>query len=141
MGSNRLVSKNIEKFRINWDIPIKRGPKKQFGKFQFRVKQLLKPHWENHIVYEEVPVAAKVGERGKSVDILNLTTRQIIEVQGKAHGEFIQGMFHKNRFDFLKQLKRDEFKKEWALLNDFRFYEIFEEDILDENLLKRLDII
>ena len=141
LGSNRIVSKNLDKFRIDWDEAIRRGPKGQFGKFQFEVKKLLRPFWENHIVYEEVPVVAKIGQRGKSVDLLNLTTRQIIEVQGKAHGEYVPGFFHKNRFDYLKQIKRDEFKKEWARINDFDFFEIFEDDELNIKLLEKLDII
>ena len=141
LGSKRVVSKNLDKFRIDWDHAVRRGSKGQFGKFQFNVKKLLRPYWEKHIVYEEVPVVAKAGERGKSVDLMNLTTRQIIEVQGKAHGEYVPGFFHKNRFDYLKQMQRDQFKKDWAELNDFEFFEIMEEDELNDELLEKLGII
>jgi hypothetical protein len=48
-GSEKRVSK-IRKYLIDWD-------KKSKSKIQFNTKQFLKDYWDNHVVFEEFPVA------------------------------------------------------------------------------------
>ena len=117
---------------------VKRG--KYFGKFQFEVKQLLRPHWNGHVVCEEFPVAAKIGDRGKSLDLVNFTKRKVVEVQGKMHEKRVDH-FHKNKYQLFKQWKRDDYKAEFCKLNGFELFEIYQDDELNDELLKRLGII
>jgi very-short-patch-repair endonuclease len=113
----KLVSKNVSKHLIDWD-------KKSRSKFQFKVKQLLRPYWQNQIVYEEFPV---YGSRMR-VDILNATKRIAIEVNGRQHSEFVP-YFHKSRAEYLKSIKRDHQKTEWLEKNGFNLLEIEEKDL------------
>ena len=83
--SGKLVSKNVSKYRVDWN-------KKSRSNIQFEVKQFLSLHWENHIVYEEFPV---YGSRMK-VDFLNATRKIAIEVNGAQHTSFNK-FFHQNK--------------------------------------------
>jgi hypothetical protein len=115
--AGRLVNKNVSKYLIDWD-------KKSRSKIQFRIKQFLKEHWQNHIVYEEFPV---YGTRLK-VDILNATKKIAVEVNGNQHTSFNK-FFHKTRINFLQSLKRDHKKLEWLKTNDFELIEIEEKEV------------
>ena len=139
LDSQKLVDIKVQNYLINWNKKITRGGKKNFGKFQFDVKRLLWPFWEEDIVLEEMPVPALSGQRGKSIDIVNITQGICIEVSGKQHTE--KSWSHKTSECFRKQLYRDDFKMRWAELNKFRFIEIYEDDELNIELLKRLEII
>jgi hypothetical protein len=113
----RYVNKNVEKYRIDWE-------EKSRSKAQFRTKEFLKQYWQNDIVYEEFPV---YGTRMK-VDIVNMTKKIAIEVQGNQHYSFNKH-FHKNsRLKYLASLKRDVKKIEWLELNDFLVAEITEDE-------------
>ena len=120
----------VRKYLIKWN-------KKSRSQIQFKVKQFLKPYWENQIVYEEFPV---YGSKMK-VDILNATKKIAIEVQGKQHTEFNK-FFHKTRGNYLESIKRDHQKREWLKLNNFKLVEIEEEEIkkLSKTFLKSIGI-
>ena len=126
----KLQSRIVKKYLINWN-------KKSRSQIQFKVKQFLKPYWENQIVYEEFPV---YGSKMK-VDILNATKKIAIEVQGKQHTEFNK-FFHKTRGNYLESIKRDHQKREWLKLNNFKLVEIEEEEIkkLSKTFLKSIGI-
>ena len=125
----KLVSKNVSKHLIDWD-------KKSRSKFQFKVKQLLRPHWQNHIVYEEFPVYGSLMR----VDFLNATKRIAVEANGRQHSEFVS-FFHKSRSEYLKSIKRDHKKTEWLEKNNFKLIEIEEKDIKSNKdfLLNKLE--
>ena len=120
----------VRKYLIKWN-------KKSRSQIQFKVKQFLKPYWENQIVYEEFPV---YGSKMK-VDILNATKKIAIEVQGKQHTEFNK-FFHKTRGNYLESIKRDHQKREWLKLNNFKLVEIEEEEIkkLSKSFFKSIGI-
>jgi hypothetical protein len=139
LDSNRLVDLKIHKYLINWDKKITRGGKKNFGKFQFDVKKLLRPFWEDDIVLEEMPVPALTGQKGKSIDIVNITQGICIECDGRHHGKI--GWMHKDKECLRKQLFRDDYKLRWAELNNFKMVNIYEDDILGVELLEELEII
>jgi len=139
IGSTRLVNCDINSCRVDWAAKVKRGGKMNFGKFQYEAKQLLKPHWEKHIVLEEFKIPALSGEKNRSLDLVNLTTRQVVEVSGKQHEEM--SWMHENKFQFLRQLRNDSWKEEWCNLNGFDFIEIYEDDELNDELLRRLGVI
>ena len=120
----------VRKYLIKWN-------KKSRSQIQFKVKQFLKPYWENQIVYEEFPV---YGSKMK-VDILNATKKIAIEVQGKQHTEFNK-FFHKTRGNYLESIKRDYQKREWLKQNKFKLVEIEEEEIkkLSKSFFKSIGI-
>ena len=79
----RLVNKSVAKYRIKWDAECR-------SNFQFEVKQFFKTYWYGQICYEEFPV---YGTRMK-VDLINMTKRIAVEVQGAQHDQFNK-FFHK----------------------------------------------
>ena len=126
----KLQSRIVKKYLINWN-------KKSRSQIQFKVKQFLKPYWENQIVYEEFPV---YGSKMK-VDILNATKKIAIEVQGRQHKEFNK-FFHKTRANYLASIKRDQQKREWLEKNNFKVVEVEEEEInkLSKTFFKSLGV-
>lgn len=111
--SGRLRTRQVNRFLIDWDG-------KSRSNLQFKVKQFLKPFWKFHIVYEEFPV---YGSQMK-VDILNATYKFAVEVNGEQHSKYNPFFHNKNRQNFLNSLGRDEKKRKWAELNEFKFIEI-----------------
>jgi len=92
--NGRLVNRNVSKYSIKWDGKCR-------SNIQFTVKKFLRPYWEPHIMFEEFPV---FGTKLK-VDILNLTMKIAIEVNGNQH-ESYNSFFHKgNPANFLKGFK------------------------------------
>lgn len=122
--------KNSSRYLINWD-------KKCRSKIQKRVKDLLYPYWMADVVFEELPV---VGTR-MTIDFYNANRKVAIEVDGNQHYKFNK-FFHSNsRQNFLSQLQRDEKKEYFCEINKIKLVRILENDTLDEELLKTLEII
>lgn len=118
--SGRPINRCLNPYRIKWDI-------KSRSKFQFKVKQLLKPIWSFDIVFEEFPV---FGTKLK-VDFVNMTKRIAVEVNGPQHDK-LNKFFHNNsRMEFLAGIKRDILKYNWLIKNDIRLIEIVESDLVD----------
>lgn len=116
--NGRLVDKNVNKYRINWD-------KKSRSIIQFKVKKFLQPFWKNHIVFEEFPVYGSLLK----VDILNATLKIAIEINGNQHGTFNK-FFHDNSpSKFLLSIKNDVKKAKWLESNGFKIIEIYEDEI------------
>jgi|TARA_R110000751_G_scaffold266876_1_gene365847 hypothetical protein len=108
----RLQNKNVSKYLIDWDGECR-------SKIQLKVKQFLKEFWENHVVYEEFPV---FGTRLK-VDLVNITKRIAVEVQGQQHTAYNK-FFHGSRTGYWKSIKRDVQKDNWLVSNDFLLIEV-----------------
>ena len=108
----RLQNKNVSKYLIDWDGKCR-------SKIQLKVKQFLKEFWENHVVYEEFPV---FGTRLK-VDLVNITKRIAVEVQGQQHTTYNK-FFHGSRTGYWKSIKRDVQKDNWLVSNDFHLIEV-----------------
>ena len=108
----RLQNKNVSKYLIDWDGKCR-------SKIQLKVKQFLKEFWENHVVYEEFPV---FGTRLK-VDLVNITKRIAVEVQGQQHTTYNK-FFHGSRTGYWKSIKRDVQKDNWLVSNDFYLIEV-----------------
>lgn len=93
--------------------------------FQEDVKDFMYPYWKHDVVCEELPVA---GTKMR-LDIINLTRRIIIEVNGIAHLD-PQSHFHNgSRINWLNQVKRDMAKHRWAEINGYKLVEIEPEDM------------
>lgn len=122
--------KNSSRYLIDWD-------KKCRSKIQKKVKDLLYPHWIADIVFEEMPV---LGTR-MTLDFYNANRKMAVEVDGNQHYQYNK-FFHSNsRQNFLSQLQRDEKKEYFCEINQIRLVRILEKDTINEQLLKRLDII
>ena len=116
--NGRLTSKTLTKYLIKWDAPCR-------SIIQFKVKQFLKPYWKNMIVYEEAPC---FGSQLK-VDILNLTLKIAVEVQGKQHHSFNKFFHNNNTAVWLKSIKNDDKKLRWLEKNEIQLWEIMEEEV------------
>ena len=79
----------------------------------------------NHICYEEFPV---YGTRMK-VDMINMTKRIAVEVQGAQHESFNKFFHGNSRAKYLASIKRDYEKRIWLENNNFKVLEIREEDL------------
>ena len=119
-GKTRTIS-NAKKYRIDWTGSSK-------SKIQKRVKVYLEKYWQNHIVFEEFPVA---GTR-LSLDFYNANKKVAIEVQGKQHTRHVPFFHGQNKYNFVNQLRRDQDKASFCELNNITLIEIYEEDELNE---------
>jgi len=120
--NGRLKKKAVSQYLIDWDG-------KSRSKIQFNTKQFLKPYWRTSIVYEEFPVYGSLMK----VDILNVSRKIAVEVNGKQHDKFNK-FFHANsRVKFLESIKRDVVKREWLEKNGFLVIEIEEDEVKDLN--------
>lgn len=117
-NSNRTQFINPSKYLVNWTGKTR-------SKFQTAVKEWFRPFWEKHLCLEEMPVP---GTRMKC-DLVNLTKKIIVETSGAQHLEYNEHFHQGNRWNFLKQFKRDEDKRTWAEQNGFIFIEIYPEDM------------
>lgn len=115
-----LKGRDVSKYLIDWN-------KESKSKVQFKTKQFLKQYWEKHICFEEFPV---YGSR-MTIDILNATKRIAVEVQGKQHRTFNKHFHKKSRVLFHDQIRRDSDKEKWLEANEFKFIEIYEEEVKD----------
>lgn len=116
--TGKLISKNVSKYRVDWDSKSK-------SNLQFEVKQFLRQYWENHIVYEEFPV---YGSRMK-VDFINATRKIAIEVNGAQHSSFNKFFHNNSRAKYLSSIRRDYEKYEWLMKNQFKFIELEQKDL------------
>jgi hypothetical protein len=119
----KLVNVNINQYLIKWDRKVS-GPQK-------KVKDFLFPFWKNDIMLEELRLP---GSKLR-LDLINLTRKIIIEVSpDKIHTQYNKFM-HGSRAGFLKKLKSDAKKLEWAEKSGFKFIELYDKDL--ENLSKQ----
>jgi len=116
------MGKSLTLFVINIALIGKTTP---FLSFSGRPEQFLKPYWQHHVVFEEMPLA---GTRLR-LDFLNITRNIAIECQGGQHNDFNHYYNEGSRDKFLKQIQRDITKRQWCEKNDLLLVEIFEEDI------------
>ena len=126
-GKDRNL-KNAKKYLIDWEKPSR-------SKFQTTVKKFLYDYWKNDIVFEEFRV---VGSR-LSLDFYNANKKIAVEVQGAQHTKFVK-FFHKNRFRYAEQLKRDMQKFDFCKANEIRLAEIYPQDEIQASVFNDQDI-
>lgn len=117
--NGRPAKMRVTQYLIDWDA-------KSLSKFQKRVKDFLRPHWEKtKIVMEEAPV---LGSR-MTVDIINVTDHIAIECNGSQHVQYNEWMHDGSQANYRAQLKRDMQKSDWCVRNGLKLVEIFETDM------------
>lgn len=118
LKSKRLADVRIARYIVDWD--------REVSKPQKFVKDFLLPYWKADIVLEEMRIPGSLLR----IDLIDLTKRIAIEVSPSQHFQFNR-FFHHSRSGFLSALKRDGDKENWCIDNDFKYVEIFEEDLPD----------
>jgi hypothetical protein len=113
-----LVNKNVRNYLIDWQG-------KSRSKLQFKFKEFFYPYWKNHIVYEEFPVYGSMLK----VDLLNATKKIAVEIQGNQHESFNKFFHDNSRLKYLQSIKRDVKKVKWLEMNEFKFLELYEDDL------------
>lgn len=117
--STKTKNVNISHYLINWSI----APSKE----QQRLQDFLYPYWKNHIVLAEFLLPGSLLR----FDIINISQHIIVEHSpNSTHGEFNK-FFHVTRSGYLKRIKNDMAKIEWAENQNppFRVIETTEEDL------------
>jgi|TARA_Y100000356_G_C11202954_1_gene258830 very-short-patch-repair endonuclease len=114
--------KNAKKYLIHWDKPSR-------SKFQTRVKDFLRSYWQHDVVFEEFRV---VGTR-LTLDFYNANKKIAVEVQGAQHTKYVK-FFHKNKFKYSDQLKRDEKKFQFCEANKIKLAEVYPQDKITASL-------
>ena len=122
----KSVFKNVNNKRVDWSIIGK-------SKFQKKIKDALRPLWQQFIVYEEFPV---YGTR-MTLDFFNATKMIAVEVQGNQHIEYTP-YFHKNEMDFCYQLRKDDAKQTFCDMNGIKLIQIFQDDLKCKDLTEKL---
>ncbi len=120
--------KNAKKYLINWDKPSR-------SKFHTRVKDFLRSYWKHDVVFEEFRV---VGTR-LTLDFYNANKKIAVEVQGAQHTKYVK-FFHKNKFKYSDQLKRDEKKLQFCEANKIKLAEVYPEDKITASLFDDQEI-
>ena len=116
--NGRLVNKNVAKYSIKWDGKCR-------SIIQFKVKKFLEPFWRPHIMYEEFPAFGSLLK----IDLLNLTMKIAVEVNGKQHESFNLFFHRGNPANYLKGIKNDYKKMLWLEKNGFQLVEIMEDEV------------
>jgi hypothetical protein len=116
--NGKLVNKNVRNYLVNWQG-------KSRSKLQFKFKEFFYPYWKNHIVYEEFPVYGSMLK----VDLLNATKKIAVEIQGNQHESFNKFFHDNSRLKYLQSIKRDVKKVKWLEMNEFKFLELYEDDL------------
>ena len=116
--NGKLVNKNVRRYSINWEA-------KSRSKLQFKFKEFFYPYWKNHIVYEEFPGYGSMLK----IDLLNATKKIAVEIQGSQHESFNKFFHDNSRLKYLESIKRDVKKEKWIELNEFKFLELYEDDL------------
>lgn len=112
-----LVNVVISKYFIDWDRKVS-AP-------QLKVKNFLKEYWETSIVLEEFMIP---GSK-KRIDLINISAKIIVEVSPNSTHLKFNPFMHGSRPGFLKTIKSDLVKKQWAITNGFHYIELNDEHL------------
>lgn len=115
--SDKLVSIKINKYKIDWNKAPSKG--------QQILQDFLFPYWKNYLILKEMYLP---GTKWR-FDLVNCSKKIIIEYSPLSHHNNYNPFFHKSRAGYLRSLKSDSNKLEWAADNGFKVIEITEEDL------------
>ena len=114
--SNKEISININKYKINWQ--------KSQSKGQQILQDFLYPYWKDSLILQEMRVPGTLWR----FDLVNCNKKLIIEYSPVHHREYTP-FFHKHRLGYLKVIQSDIKKEQWAETNNFKLIEVQEEDL------------
>lgn len=116
-NSNKLVSINPNKYRIDWNNAPSKG--------QQILQNFLYPYLKNHLVLKEVRIPGTLMR----IDIVDCNTHICYEYSPLTHHNNYNEFFHKCRAGYLKSLTSDMNKARWINENGFKLVEIVEDDL------------
>ncbi len=125
------ISVNPAQYIIDWNTKVSKPQKK--------VTDFLQPYWKSDLVLQEFRIPGSLLR----IDLLNVTKKVIVEVSpDELHANY-NPFLHKDRAGFLKKLKTDNQKMDWADRNKFLFVELTSNDIknLSAELLVKKGIL
>jgi hypothetical protein len=108
----------------NKDVYIKLSTESNYNMslLQKKAHNILLEIFPNCSIYTEVGVPIRKGKNIR-FDFFILQYSLFIEVQGEQHEKFTS-FFHKDKGSFLMAQNRDDEKKEWCLLNNYKIIEL-----------------
>ena len=114
--NGRLRDVPINRYRVNWNKMVS-GPQKA-------VKDFVRPYWEQKLVLEEMRIPGGL----KRLDLICPPDSIIIEVDGLQHDLYNPWM-HGSKAGYLKSMKSDLQKQQFADLNGYTLIRIKDEEI------------
>lgn len=114
------ISVNPNQYLIDWD--------KEISKHQKKVSDFLRTFWQKDLVLCEFRIPGSLLR----VDLMNVTKKIIVETSPDEIHKNYNPFMHKNRANFLKKLKADNQKMDWAEKAGYTYIE------LDSNEIKNL---
>jgi len=115
--SDKIISIDIKKYRIDWNSAPSKG--------QQILQNFLYPFWKSSLVLQELRVPGTLWR----FDLVNCNSKIIFEYSPISHHGNYNPFFHKTKAGYLKSLKSDLLKLEWAEQNGFKVIEIQESDL------------
>lgn len=124
LNGDKEQNVNIQKYLINWD--------KKVSAPQQKTKDFLRPYWSRFIVLEEFRIPGSLFR----CDLMNLTTRTIVEVSPSGSHSFNPFFHHTRSTGFIRTVKSDIQKQEWAEKNKFQLVSLGDVEL--KNLTKEM---
>lgn len=120
------VTKFNSDIKVNWNLSkYKFNPNKKVSIGQKKLQDFLLQYINPLFLYQECRLPGTL----KRFDLLLSDKMLIFEYSPNSHhGEFNK-FFHGNRLGYLKTIKSDTHKIEWATKNNFKLIEINESDL------------
>jgi len=116
--SDKLMWVKIQPYIVEWSG-------KSPSKFQQEVKKFIEPYWNKDIVCEEF----RIPQSLLRIDLINFNKKIVVEASGNQHNSYSEHFHGGNRYAWVSQMKRDLAKEEWCERNEFKFVEIFPNDL------------
>jgi very-short-patch-repair endonuclease len=116
----KIKTTDGEEIILRLDKYLKKGNIKSRSKQQENIKEELLKQYPHDRIYEEV----YVPKDNIYLDFFIPSVKIVVEVQGIQHKKHVK-FFHKTINDFHRQLDRDDKKRRWCKINNFKLVEIY----------------
>ena len=107
------IDLNLQKFLFDEN-------KKCKSKFQYNIGLDLLSEHPNDLVFQEV----YIKKENLILDFFIPSLGLVVECDGKQHTEYVP-FFHHTKIEFHKQQIRDQRKRDWCILNNFKMIEVY----------------
>lgn len=115
--SSKEIIIKVSDYKIDWQKAPSKG--------QQILQDFLYKYWSKCLVLSEMRVP---GTKWR-FDIVNCNKKIIVEFSPTSHHNNYNQFFHKSRAGYLRSIKADLFKFDWAMSNGFKLIEIVDDDL------------
>jgi len=126
----RDLENNIFEWKIKGSLLNQNLARQARSSYHLSARVLLQELFPTMQIYEEVPVQIIKGKT-LFLDFYIPIQRIAMEVNGEQHFKFVE-FFHKTRANFLKQLHKDQEKKDWCEQNNIKVINLNYSETIDE---------